>query len=135
VDGIKFAEILAMKRHLAYVLAVAAALSAAVGWAVLRDANTGVSMTAAARAFLATLSDEQQATVALPADSPLRFDWHFIPKDQRKGLQIKHMNEARRAGFVAQCVKPSRLRQGDENHVPGRYPARTGKRAQRRSDP
>jgi hypothetical protein len=89
-----------MKRHLAYVLAVAAALSAAVGWAVLRDANTGVSMTAAARAFLATLSDEQQATVALPADSPLRFDWHFIPKDQRKGLQIKHMNEAQRTAAL-----------------------------------
>jgi len=89
-----------MRRHLAYVLAVAAALSAAVGWAVLRDANTGASMTVAARAFVETLSDEQKASVVLAADSPLRFDWHFIPKDQRKGLQIKHMNDAQRTAAL-----------------------------------
>jgi hypothetical protein len=85
-----------MRRHLAYVMAVAAALSATMGWAVLRDANTGADLTLAARAFLDTLSAEQKATVVLPADSPLRFDWHFIPKDQRKGLQIKHMDAAQR---------------------------------------
>jgi hypothetical protein len=82
-------------------MAVAAALSATMGWAVLRDANTGADLTLAARAFLDTLSADQKATVALPADSPLRFDWHFIPKDQRKGLQIKYMDAAQRKAALA----------------------------------
>ena len=90
-----------MRRHLAYVMAVAAALSATMGWAVLRDANTGADLTLAARAFLDALSADQKATVALPADSPLRLDWHFIPKDQRKGLQIKHMDAAQRKAALA----------------------------------
>ena len=90
-----------MRRHLAYVMAVAAALSATMGWAVLRDANTGADLTLAARAFLDTLSADQKATVVLPADSPLRLDWHFIPKDQRKGLQIKHMDAAQRKAALA----------------------------------
>jgi hypothetical protein len=82
-------------------MAVAAALSATMGWAVLRDANTGADLTLAARAFLDALSADQKATVALPADSPLRLDWHFIPKDQRKGLQIKHMDAAQRKAALA----------------------------------
>ena len=90
-----------MRRHLAYVMAVAAALSATMGWAVLRDANTGADLTLAARTFLDTLSADQKATVVLPADSPLRLDWHFIPKDQRKGLQIKHMDAAQRQAALA----------------------------------
>lgn len=90
-----------MRRHLAYVMAVAAALSATVGWAVLRDANTGADLTLAAQAFLGTLSADQKATVVLPADSPLRLDWHFIPKQQRKGLQIKHMDAAQRKAALA----------------------------------
>ncbi len=90
-----------MRRHLAYVMAVAAALSATMGWAILRDASTGADLTLAARAFLDTLSADQKATVVLPADSPLRFDWHFIPKDQRKGLQIKHMDAAQRKAALA----------------------------------
>jgi len=90
-----------MRRHLAYVMAVAAALSATMGWAVLREANTGADLTLAARAFLDALSADQKATVVLPADSPLRLDWHFIPKDQRKGLQIKHMDAAQRKAALA----------------------------------
>jgi hypothetical protein len=82
-------------------MAIAAALSATVGWAVLRDANTGADLTLAARAFLETLSADQKATVVLPADSPLRLDWHFIPKDQRKGLQIKHMDAGQRKAALA----------------------------------
>lgn len=32
----------------------------------------------------------------MPYDSPKRVDWHFIPKETRKGLQIRHMSEAQR---------------------------------------
>lgn len=90
-----------MRRHLAYVIAVAAALSATLGWAVLKDASTGVDLTRAARVFLGTLSADQKGIALLPADSPLRLDWHFIPKDQRKGLQIKHMDAAQRTAALA----------------------------------
>jgi hypothetical protein len=101
VRGNWFREVGAMRHHLAYVVAVGAVLSAAVGWAFLRDANTGADMTQAAEAFVESLTAEQKATAVLPADSPLRVDWHFIPKDQRKGLQIKHMNDAQRKAALA----------------------------------
>jgi hypothetical protein len=53
-------------------------------------------MANAAGSFLKTLSDEQRKIVVLDYETPKRVDWHFIPKDQRKGLQIKEMNEAQR---------------------------------------
>lgn len=50
-------------------------------------------MSGKATAFLATLSDEQKAKVVMDFETPQRLDWHFIPKEARKGLQIKEMNE------------------------------------------
>ena len=61
----------------------------------------GEEMTNAARAFLGTLDDGQKKTAMMPYDSPARLDWHFIPKNDRKGLQVKDMTEAqRRAAYV-----------------------------------
>ena len=37
-----------------------------------------------------------RTTATLAFDDPARLDWHFIPKPQRKGLQIKHMDDAPR---------------------------------------
>lgn len=56
----------------------------------------GVDMTQAARDFLAGLNAEQRAEATLKLDDPARFDWHFIPKDKRKGLQVKHMDSQQR---------------------------------------
>jgi hypothetical protein len=56
----------------------------------------GVDMTQAARDFLAGLSAEQRADAAMKFDDPARLDWHFIPKDKRKGLQVKHMDSQQR---------------------------------------
>ena len=53
-------------------------------------------MTQAATAFLGVLDDDQRREVVLPYDSPLRVDWHFIPKDHRIGLQVRFMNETQR---------------------------------------
>lgn len=61
---------------------------------VLRPA--AADMTAAANHFLSGLSDEQRAEATLKFDDAARLDWHFIPKDQRKGLQIKHMDAKQR---------------------------------------
>ena len=55
-------------------------------------------MVTAAESFLATLPADQRATAMVGFDDPARLDWHFIPKPQRKGLQVKFMDEsARRA--------------------------------------
>jgi hypothetical protein len=45
---------------------------------------------------LATLSAQQRATCVMPYDTPERVGWHFIPKAQRKGLQIKDMTDRQR---------------------------------------
>jgi hypothetical protein len=70
--------------------------AASVGFTYYQVADPGIAMTEAGGAFVATLDEEQRKTVVLPADTPQQVDWHFIPKDHRKGLQIKHMNEQQR---------------------------------------
>lgn len=61
---------------------------------VLRPA--AADMTAAANDFLAGLSNEQRIEATMKFDDAARLDWHFIPKDKRKGLQIKHMDAKQR---------------------------------------
>lgn len=57
----------------------------------------GASMTSAAKAFLETLDkdDTQQAVYKFGAKE--RLEWHFIPKNERKGLQVKNMDADQRA--------------------------------------
>jgi hypothetical protein len=57
-------------------------------------------MTRAATEYLATLSPQQRSTSVMPYDTPERMGWHFIPKAERKGLQIKEMNETQRAAAL-----------------------------------
>lgn len=71
-------------------------LLAATGAARLLYREAGVDMTESAQAFLATLSDEQRAQATMPFDDAERTDWHFIPKPQRKGLQVGEMNDEQR---------------------------------------
>src|SRR5688572_17130777 len=69
---------------------------ASASWAFYRVAASGPAMTTTAGAFLKSLSAEQRSSALLDYDTPKRLDWHFIPKDQRKGLQVKEMNESQR---------------------------------------
>lgn len=71
-------------------------VSASIGLTYWQTSNPGQGMTDAGQAFLASLNPEQRQTALLPYDTPQRVDWHFIPKDTRKGLQIKHMAEPQR---------------------------------------
>ncbi|MBI2827010.1 MAG: DUF3500 domain-containing protein [Planctomycetia bacterium] len=71
-------------------------LAVAGGGLGLVLADPGPDMVAAAQGFLESLSADQRATATLPFDDPARLDWHFIPKPERKGLQIKHMDERQR---------------------------------------
>lgn len=84
-----------MRNRLCVVACWAAAL-AACGWAARRYEGVGTNMSTAAEAFVEALSHEQREAALLPFDDPRRLDWHFIPKPERKGIQIKHMSEAQR---------------------------------------
>jgi hypothetical protein len=58
-------------------------------------------MTSAAQTLVKTLSEPQRALAVLPYETPVRTDWHFIPKAARKGLQIKDMDDSQRAAALA----------------------------------
>lgn len=83
---------------LALTLIVLVATGSVAYW---RVGSVGADMTGKATAFVAKLSDEQKAKAVMAYDKPERLDWHFIPKEYRKGLQIKEMNEEQRAAAHA----------------------------------
>jgi hypothetical protein len=78
------------------IAAAVAVVAASGGWYALRLADPGPDMIAAGQGFLGTLSADERARATMPFDDPARLDWHFIPKPERKGLQIKYMNDAQR---------------------------------------
>ncbi|MFK7737653.1 MAG: DUF3500 domain-containing protein [Pirellulaceae bacterium] len=47
----------------------------------------------AAKAFLASLDEDQRAKATLEFDSEKRVAWHFIPMESRKGVPMMEMNE------------------------------------------
>ena len=61
-----------------------------------KESRPGEEMSQAATAFVGALDDEQRKEAVMPYESPSRLDWHFIPKDHRKGLQVRFMKEAQR---------------------------------------
>jgi hypothetical protein len=48
-------------------------------------------MSVAADNLLVALSDSQKKQMAFPMEGDLRVDWHYIPKNDRKGLPLKAM--------------------------------------------
>jgi hypothetical protein len=67
--------------------------------AVAKDpapAAVGAAMTDAAEQFLKSLNADERAKAEMKFDDPARLDWHNIPKDKRKGLQVKDMNPQQR---------------------------------------
>ena len=79
-------------------VAAAAGLLILAGWSGGRAAQDEppASATAAATAFLASLDAGQTGQVVLNPDNPSRRDWHFIPKETRKGLALNAMTEPQR---------------------------------------
>jgi len=75
---------------------VVTALIFAGGWAYYRENPAGLNMTTAAEKFMATLTPAQQTQAMLAYDTPKRVAWHFVPLAERKGLQVKDMDEAQR---------------------------------------
>lgn len=87
--------------HRALILMFVATLALAGGWKVFQAGSAAVEMSTAAEKFLASLTPEQREQATMEFDAPKRLDWHFIPKDTRKGLQIREMKEEQRAAAHA----------------------------------
>ncbi len=85
-----------MKQRRSLVALVAALTVATAGWIGFRYEGAGADMTRAAEQFLKSLSAEQRGKATMVFDNPARLDWHFIPKPERKGLQVKEMNDEQR---------------------------------------
>lgn len=60
-------------------------------------ATETMSVSASAKALVGQLNADQKKVAILAADSPKQVGWHFIPKDERKGLEMNKMSDAQRA--------------------------------------
>jgi hypothetical protein len=73
-----------------------------VGYVSQDKETTGTKMASAAEKFVASLSDEQKTKATFAFDDKERFNWHFIPlqdkekKSTRKGLPLAEMTDAQR---------------------------------------
>jgi hypothetical protein len=80
----------------------------AVGYAFKQESPSGgPQMEAAAQRLLKALTPEQRAAATLDYSAAQRLDWHFIPKNERKGLQLRDMNEQQRQlarNLLASCL-------------------------------
>ena len=50
----------------------------------------------AATAFLSTLTAEQKAKTQFAFDHDERYNWHYVPRDDRKGISLNELNPAQR---------------------------------------
>lgn len=85
-----------MKTRFATLLVSCLVLLAAIGSAAYNAVATGEKMTVVAAKFLESLSPELRAKATMAYDAPQRVDWHFIPKAERKGVQIREMSKEQR---------------------------------------
>lgn len=70
-------------------------------------ASGGPQMEAAAQRFLKALTPEQRQTATMDYSAAQRLDWHFIPKNERKGMQLRDMNDQQRQlarNLLASCL-------------------------------
>ncbi|MEP7107446.1 MAG: DUF3500 domain-containing protein [Ferruginibacter sp.] len=54
----------------------------------------------AADYFLGLLDKKQRIQTMYPFDSSERYTWHFVPKDDRKGLSLNEMNAEQKAAAI-----------------------------------
>lgn len=80
----------------AFVVLALVLLGSGGALAALNYRPSATDMATAANEFLTGLSGEQRSQATMPFDDRGRLDWHFIPKEKRKGLQVKHMDEKQR---------------------------------------
>jgi hypothetical protein len=76
-------------------------LLAPASYSYFKEAGAGTQMTKAAAHFLNGLDAKKRAVAQLEYASEHRVGWHFIPKDERKGLEVKRMTPAQRQAVHA----------------------------------
>jgi len=60
-----------------------------------------LNIPAAANTFLQSLSDDQRLKAQFNFDTEERYNWHYIPKDDRKGISFNELNEAQKKAAFA----------------------------------
>lgn len=85
-----------MHTRKAFAILALVLLSTGGALAALNFRPSAADMATAANEFLGGLSGEQRSQAMMPFDDAGRLDWHFIPKEKRKGLQVNHMDEKQR---------------------------------------
>jgi len=70
-------------------------------WAVVVQSTTAASMQEAAIVWLESLDVEQRAIAQKPFGDQTRLGWHFIPKNDRKGVQLRDMTPPQQAAALA----------------------------------
>ena len=98
-----------MPRRLLILTLSVASLFVTVGWTWYREAAVGTAMSAAAQEFLSSLDDAQRSKATMEYGDKQRVDWHFIPKETRKGLLVSEMTEEQKK--VAHVLLRSALSQ------------------------
>jgi len=83
-----------MKRSASLLAAGTLLLVVGAGWVAVASREPAVDMTAQAAKFLDSLGAKQRAVATMAYEDKDRFGWHFIPKKERKGLQLREMSEA-----------------------------------------
>lgn len=87
-----------------FFLSLAGWLALAVGTcsvSIANDSDPAPAMAARAKAFLESLTPEQQKIGAMDFADPARRDWHFIPKPTRKGVVLSSMTDEQRKRTLA----------------------------------
>jgi hypothetical protein len=78
----------------------AAAATLPLAWAALGPAGAGPSMQVAATAWLDTLDAGQRDLASKPFADAARVGWHFVPKNDRKGVQLRDMSPPQEAAAL-----------------------------------
>jgi hypothetical protein len=86
---------------LALAAAAVAVATLPLAWAALVPAGAGPSMEAAATAWLDMLDADQRGHACKPFADATRVGWHFVPKNDRKGLQLRDMTPPQEAAALA----------------------------------
>jgi hypothetical protein len=71
-----------------------------LGMAMRQREAPALALATATEQWLGTLNEAQTALAVLDFGSEARVGWHFIPKDDRKGVALKDMTEPQRAAAL-----------------------------------
>lgn len=96
--GSSFTRSRLAKRFVPTLLIVSTLSAIAIAAALQQSVAEGMRQYAGA--LVSTLDESQKKEMLLPYGSDDRIGWHFIPKDERKGVALRDMNDAQQAASM-----------------------------------